>query len=107
MKCKILSLPPPLGSRLLSLPAEIRILIWKYAFGGNFVALYLGVGGRLTHSLLDETNSATTAENVPIQIETVANAVVRVPKAPRRHSKPRLQATKLSALALLQSCRLM
>jgi hypothetical protein len=97
----------PFGSKLLNLPAEIRMLIWEYAFGGNFIVLYLGEGGRLMHSLLDNTNSSMSTQNVPIQMETIKNAVVRLPNPPRKHSKQRSQTTKLSALALLQSCRLM
>ena len=47
--------PRPKG-RLLSLPPEIRILVWERAFGGRCIAIYRD-HNRLTHCLVDETNS--------------------------------------------------
>jgi hypothetical protein len=47
---------------ILELPVEIRIMIWKHAFGGKLIALYRE-DGRFTHSLIDQSNSYEVTED--------------------------------------------
>jgi hypothetical protein len=52
-------------SRLLSLPAEIREMIWQHAMTGMHIALYRDKR-RLTYGLLDGSNCKTPGELFPI-----------------------------------------
>lgn len=92
-------------SRLLSLPPEIRLLIWEWAFGGNLIALYRD-DDRLTHGLLCDTNSQVPGRDIPLDTGTIRNAVMQLPGSPPKPFKNPPRPIKLRALALLQSCRL-
>lgn len=51
-------------SPLLRLPLEVRLQIWEHAIGGWTIAIYREPGpdrrrGRLTHGILDESNTST------------------------------------------------
>jgi hypothetical protein len=97
---------PLLNNPLLSLPAEIRALIWEHAFGGNLIAIFRD-NGRLTHTLLDESNSQVCISDVPVQLETIRAAVTPLQKNTTRRGKRLQQSTKLNMLASLQCCRTM
>lgn len=95
-----------LGSKLVSLPAEVRILIWAYVLGGNHIALHTNEYGRLVYDLLQDTNTQTPARNNPVQIETIMDAT-KVSNRANKHGKQPRGADRLGALAVLQTCRLM
>lgn len=97
----------PLESRLLHLPAEIRLLIWEHAIGRSLVALYRTQNCRLSHIVLDDTNSWISGENIPVQAHKIKNAVVHVAGSKRNRDGHPPHSAKLNALALLQSCRSM
>lgn len=94
------------GNRLLSLPPEIRLLIWEYAFGGNLIAIYRN-SNRLTHGLLDDVNSRVTERDIPLNPLTIRNAANLLPGSPYEGDDNSPRPNRLKLLALLQSCRLM
>lgn len=53
------------SNTLLSLPTEIRLLVWKYVITGHRIALYRKKG-RLTHTLLDSLNTKNPDVLTPI-----------------------------------------
>jgi len=55
-------------SRLLSLPAEIRIMIWEYAITGQFIVLYRK-RGKVTSSVFDR-HGTTSVTNATVSIMT-------------------------------------
>ncbi|KAI4616192.1 uncharacterized protein J4E87_008927 [Alternaria ethzedia] len=55
-------------SRLLSLPAEIRIMIWEYAMTGQFIVLYRK-RGKVTSSVFD-SHGTTSVTNATVSIMT-------------------------------------
>lgn len=93
-------------SKLLSLPAEVRLLIWEITFGGNFVALYR-VRGRLLHTLLDNHNSQATTQDVAVGSDTIRAALLQLPGTTREDSKRVTSLTRLKAMGALLSCPLM
>jgi hypothetical protein len=97
----------PLKSRLLSLPAEIRLVVWEYALGGNIIAVYRAQDRRLRHVVLDDTNSWTPGEDFPIQARTIEDAVMRLPQSMRQHENYLSRSTRLQGFTLLQSSRSM
>jgi len=52
-------------SRLLSLPAEIRVMIWEYAMTGQFIVLYRK-RGKVTSSVFDGHGTSVTNATVSI-----------------------------------------
>jgi hypothetical protein len=97
----------PLDSRLLHLPAEIRLLIWEHAIGGSLVALYRTQNRRLSHIVLDDTNSWIPGENIPVQAHTIKIAVVQLAGSKRNRDGHPPHSVKLDALAVLRSWRSM
>jgi hypothetical protein len=93
-------------SRLLGLPVELRLLIWEHAFGGNVVALYRD-RNRLTHTLLDDTNSHTTKRHLTVSDITIQDAVMLLPENSKMRVKESTHSSKLAVIPLLQSCRAM
>jgi hypothetical protein len=93
-------------SRLLSLLAEIRILIWEYTFGGNLIAIYLHKKRRVAHGLVDETNSQITQEDLPFHIDSIRTAV-DLPSTTDGNSKRPTRSNRLGVLAALRTCRTM
>lgn len=93
-------------SKLLSLPTEVRFLIWQYTFGGNLIALYR-VRRRLTHTLLGDHNSQATIGHVAITPESIKRALEQLPGTTRENPKEITSSKKLRVLAPLQSCRSM
>ena len=55
-------------SRLLSLPAEIRVMIWEYAMTGQFIVLYRK-RGKVTSSVFD-SHGTTSVTNATVSIMT-------------------------------------
>lgn len=97
--------PIPRG-RLLSLPAELRLMIWEYTFGGNCIALYRNEG-RLVHTLLDESNSQEPARDFPVQPGTIKDALGLSRSKQLKHGDKLYRPSTLGVLAVLQSCRSM
>ena len=91
--------------RLLNLPAEIRLLIWEFAFGGNLVAIFFNKKGRVAHCLVDATNSQITQEDLPVDISSICEAVDTPDTA--GHSERPSHPTKLGVMAALRTCRTM
>ena len=93
-------------SRLLNLPAEIRLLIWELAFGGNLVAIYFNKKGRVAHSLVDDTNCRITHEDLPVDIASIRHAV-HMPGTASQISEWSPHPNKLEVMAALRTCRTM
>jgi hypothetical protein len=93
-------------SRLLSLPAEIRMLIWEYTFGGNLIAIYLYKKRSVAHGLIDETNSHITQEDLPVHIDSIRQAV-NLPGTADGNGKRPPRPNSLGVLAALRTCRTM
>jgi hypothetical protein len=98
--------PYSLENKLLSLPAEVRTLIWEHAFGGHLIAIYRD-NGRLTHTVLDENNATVCANDMPVRLETIKKAVMYLPGGTTQTGRMPQVSTKLNILALLQCCRTM
>jgi len=90
-------------SRLLALPLEIRLLIWECAVGGNLIALYRD-GGRLTHSLVDGTNSPEPGRDIPIRTESILDEATLMFGSTHAHGTNLPPAHTLRVLAMLQTC---
>jgi hypothetical protein len=93
-------------SRLLNLPAEIRLLIWEFAFGGNLVTIYFNKKGRVAHSLIDERNSWITQEDLPVDKASIRHAVDML-GTPGQNSEQSPHPNKLGVMAALRTCRTM
>jgi len=93
---------PPASPRctLLSLPAEVRVMIWDYTFGGNLVVLYRG-RRHLTHTRLGDNNSQVTTQDVAITPETIDRALKQLPGTTRVNPKRITSSNKLKGLAQL------
>lgn len=92
---------------LLSLPAEIRNRIWEYTITGRCIALYRD-RGRLTHGLLDGSNTRAPGDLVPITPESIRHEVLRLANSLRddRWDFPP-QPKQANLTALLKTCRSM
>jgi hypothetical protein len=90
----------------MSLPAEIRLLIWEYTFGNHLIAIYIQKKGRVTHGLVDETNSRITQEDLPVHLESIRGAVV-MPGTADGTNERSPHSNKLGVLAALRTCRTM
>ena len=96
-----------LQSRLMLLPPEIRLQIWEHVLGGQFVAIYRD-GDRLTHCVLDDTNSKEPARDNVISTRLIRYTVKLLQQnSTKKRTRRKSQPQKLSAIALLQSCRSM
>ena len=60
--------PTQENCRFLSLPAEIRIMIWEYAMTGQFIVLYRK-RGKVTSSVFD-SHGTTSVANATVSIMT-------------------------------------
>lgn len=95
----------PPRSKLLSLPPEIRLLIWEYTVGGNFIAIYF-LDGYLAHGLLDETNTLLPGKDVPLRYDTMMDMLSHLPGDPYENDiRPRPR--RHNFLSLFRTCRLM
>ena len=92
--------------KLLSLPAELRGLIWDYLLCGNTMAI-CRINGRLTHVLLDDTNSAMPPRVVQFHYDSITKLMKSSPEAQATRGEEPINQKRLYCLALLQSCRLM
>jgi len=95
----------PLENRLLNLPAELRLMIWKYALGGHFIA-FCQNHGRICHTLLDTTNSKLTTQDLPVHVPSIQNATHQLTGTSKSARKSTC-LSQLGMLGLLQSCRSM
>lgn len=93
-------------TKLLTLPAEVRFLIWEHVFGGHLIALYRD-NRRLTHTLLNDKNSRIGAANIPVNIDSIHTELTLLARHPHNKAKKVTRVHKLRALAALQSCRSM
>jgi hypothetical protein len=93
-------------SRLLNLPAEIRLLIWEFAFGGNLVVILFNKKGRVTHGLVDQKNSQITQGDLPVDISSICD-VVDTPGSAGQNSERPPHPNKLGVMAALRTCRTM
>ncbi|KAF2649620.1 hypothetical protein K491DRAFT_762285 [Lophiostoma macrostomum CBS 122681] len=87
-------------SRLLSLPAEVRTIIWNHAVGGNKIAIFRE-NNRLAHCILDEENSQTPEvlfSISPLSVPVVVRSIRGTFEEPRRRCKS-------NTLALMKTCR--
>jgi hypothetical protein len=62
-------------SRILNLPAEIRIMTWELSFGGHIIGMFCDEDGRLTHGLIDDGNSKLVSEDAPVTLKSVREEV--------------------------------
>lgn len=92
--------------RLLSLPVELRILIWENVITGNHIGLYRD-NGRLTHVLLDHSNTRTPGELLAITPESIRNEVARLTEYSDGVSSCPPRGTKAKLSPLLKTCRTM
>ncbi|KAF2687316.1 hypothetical protein K458DRAFT_469179, partial [Lentithecium fluviatile CBS 122367] len=89
-------------SNILNLPPEIRLLIWEFAFGGNFIAIYKEEC-RFTHCLLNDSNSQSGMD-VPIRIGSIPDAATQLyGPLPKHYSYP-TRPNKFKVPGLLRSC---
>ncbi|KAF2736425.1 hypothetical protein EJ04DRAFT_511087 [Polyplosphaeria fusca] len=98
-------LTPAAACRLLSLPAELRILIWEYALGGHDILLFR-TGKSLTHGVLLPPGLEKSGKLLPLSSTTVRNQVLQLNEATGSnfllHPAP---PPKLPLSALLKTCR--
>ena len=98
----------PACCRLLTLPLELRLMIWGFAVGGENIAVFRGQKG-LLHEVLDEGNSRTPGDLFNINTRT-ARAVarqIRTSLPVPAQTKTRLQSGRFRPLALSCTCKLM
>lgn len=93
-------------SRLLSLPPEIRAMIWPYTIAGQRIALYRE-NGRLTSSILDERHTRAPGRLHPLNPATVEEEVKWVTGVGPRQSSKNGPSRPQHILAPLVTCRLM
>jgi hypothetical protein len=82
-------------SKLLALPAEIRLMIWERVVGGKLIVLH-GKGGKLMHRSLEREGAAS-----------VTNATAQIVRQMRLDSTATPTTSKVRFLALLQTCQMM
>ena len=92
--------------KLLTLPAELRGMIWDYLLRGNAIAIYRS-NDRLTHVLLDDTNSAMPPRRFQFHYDSITKLMNSFPEAQAIRGEVPINQKRLYCLALLQSCRLM
>ncbi|KAF2176474.1 hypothetical protein K469DRAFT_489428, partial [Zopfia rhizophila CBS 207.26] len=91
--------------RMLSLPAEIRTAIWRFAIAGQCVGLYREKR-RLTYGLLGHSTMKTPGELIRITPDTVRSEVAQMTDPSSKETwgcQPGLKKTNLTAL--LKTCR--
>jgi hypothetical protein len=82
-------------SKLLALPAEIRLMIWEHVVGGKLIVLHRK-SGKLMHRSLEKEGAAS-----------VTNATGQIVKQMRLDSAATPTTSKERFLALLQTCQIM
>jgi hypothetical protein len=87
-------------SKLLALPAEVRIMIWCYVTGGRRIAIFRD-NRRLTHCILDGSNSQTPGVMFNVGPSSVLSVVRNIRGDFDEPPRPRRSST----LALMKTCR--